>query len=99
MHYCSLLFLCNMLEEFFHLKEHVSVIISKDYCSVQMLAYPILHASALKTGTMCVLFTGCFHIFSIVNKAVINIGIYVSFQISVHCLLIYTWEWNCWVTW
>ena len=45
-----------MLEEFFHLKEHVSVIISKDYCSVQMLAYPILHASALKTGTMCVLF-------------------------------------------
>ena len=34
-----------MLEEFFHLKEHVSVIISKDYCSVQMLAYPILHAS------------------------------------------------------
>ena len=45
MHYCSLLFLCNMLEEFFHLKEHLSAIIFKDYCSVQMLAYPILHAS------------------------------------------------------
>ena len=88
-----------MLEEFFHLKEHESAIISKDYYSVQMLAYPILHASALKTGIMCVLFTGCFHIFSIVNKAVISIGIYVSFQIGVHCLLIYTWKWNCWVTW
>ena len=68
-----------MLEEFFHLKEHVSVIISKDYCSVQMLAYPILHASALKTGTMCVLFTGCFHILSIVNNAAVKIKLCVSF--------------------
>ena len=79
-----------MLEEFFHLKEHVSVIISKDYCSVQMLAYPILHASALKTGTMCVLLTGCFHIFSIVNMDVIHIEVHASFQISVHFLLIFT---------
>ena len=87
--YFSLPFLYNMLEEFFHLKEHVSVIISKDYCSVQMLAYPILHASALKTGTMCVLFTGCLHIFSIVNMAVICIEVHVSFQINVYFLLIY----------
>ena len=99
MHYCSLPFLYNMLEEFFHFNQHVSAIISKDYHSVQMLAYPILHASTLKTGTMCILFTVCFHIFSTVNKAVINIGIHVSFQIRVHCLLIYTSEWNCWVTW
>ena len=88
-----------MLEEFFHLKEHVSVIISKDYCSVQMLAYPILHASALKTGTMCVLFTGCFHIFSIVNKAVINTGRLVPLRVNVFILFGYIWEWNCWVTW
>ena len=79
-----------MLGEFFHLNEHVSAIIYKDYYSVQMLAYPILHASTLKTGTMCILFTVCFHIFSTVNKAVINIGIHVSFQISVHFLLIFT---------
>ena len=79
-----------MLGEFFHLNEHVSAIISKDYYSVQMLAYPILHASALKTGIMCVLFTGCFHIFSIVNMVVIHIEVHVSFQISVHFLLIFT---------
>ena len=40
--YCSHPFLYNMLGEFFHLNEHVSAIISKDYYSVQMLAYPIL---------------------------------------------------------
>ena len=40
--YCSHHFLYNMLGEFFHLNEHVSAIISKDYYSVQMLAYPIL---------------------------------------------------------
>ena len=90
MHYCSLPFLYNMLEEFSHLKEHISAIFfSKDYYSVQMFAYPILHASPLKTETTCVLFTGCFHIFSIVNKAVINIGVHVSFQINVYFLLIY----------
>ena len=40
--YCSHPFLYNMLGEFFHLNRHVSAVISKDYYSVQMLAYPIL---------------------------------------------------------
>ena len=97
--YCSLPFLYNILGEFFHLNKQVTATISEDYYSVQMLAYPILHASAMKRGTMCVSFTGCFHIFSIVNKAVINIGVHVSFQINVYFLLIYNQEWNSWVTW
>ena len=40
--YCIHPFLCSMLGEFFHLNEHICAIISKDYYSVQMLAYPIL---------------------------------------------------------
>ena len=88
--YCSLPFLYNMLGECFHLNKHVTTSISEDHCGVQMLPYPILHASAMKTGTMCILLTGCFHIFSTVNKAVINFGVHVSFQISVHFLLMYS---------
>ena len=42
-----------MLGECFHINKHVTASISEDYCGVQMLAYPILHASAMKTGTMC----------------------------------------------
>lgn len=88
--YCSLPFLYHMLGECFHVNKHVTASISEDYCHVQMLAYPILHASAMKTGTMCILLTGCFHIFSIVRKAVINFGFHVSFQISVPFLLMYS---------
>lgn len=88
--YCNLPFLYHMLGECFHLHTHVTTSISEDYCGVQMLAYPILHASAMKTGTMCTWLTGCFHISSIVRKAVINFVVHVSFQISVHFLLMYS---------
>ena len=41
--------------------------------------------------------SGCFHIFSVVNKASMNTGVPVSFWISVSFFQIYTQEWNCWV--
>ena len=88
-----------MLGECFHHNKHVTTSISEDYCGVQMLAYPILHASAMKTGTMCILLTGCFHISSIVRKDVINFGVHVSLQISVHFLLMLSLVWNSWATW
>ena len=47
--YCSHPFLYYILGEFFHLNECAFPIISKDYYSVQILASPILHASAMKT--------------------------------------------------
>ena len=88
--YCSLPFLYHMLGECFHVNKHVTASISEDCCGVQLLAYLILQGSAVKTGTMCILLTGCFHVFSIVRKAGINFGVHVSFQISVPFLLMYS---------
>ena len=40
----------------------------------------------------------CFHILTTINYAVLNIGVHISFQISVFSSFwLYTQEWNCWV--
>ena len=41
-------------------------------------------------------YLGCFYILAIVNSAAVNIGMHVSYQISVFAW-IYTKEWNCWI--
>ena len=52
-------------------------------------------------------YLGCFQVLAIVNNAAVNIGMHVSFPISVLGVLffvffffwIYIQEWNCWVIW
>ena len=39
----------------------------------------------------------CFHVFVIINNAVMNIGVHISFHVSVFCFLwLNTQKWNCW---
>ena len=42
---------------------------------------------------------GCFHALAIVNSAVMNISVHVSFQISFHLFQIYAQECDCWIIW
>ena len=40
---------------------------------------------------------GCFHVLPIINSAVMNTGVYVSFKSGF--LHVYAQEWDCWVMW
>ena len=41
---------------------------------------------------------GCFHVLSIINSAVMNIGVHVSLSILVSSV-VYAQQWDCWVIW
>ena len=40
---------------------------------------------------------GCFHVLVIVNSAVVNVGVHVSFQVSF--IWVYVKELDCWIIW
>lgn len=40
---------------------------------------------------------GCFHFLIIVNNAVVNTCVHVLFEHKFSVLLVYAWEWSCWV--
>ena len=40
---------------------------------------------------------GCFHVFTVVNSAVVNIGMHMSFRIRVFSR--YMPIWDCWIIW
>ena len=41
----------------------------------------------------------CFHVFVIINNAVMNIGVHISFHVRVLVFLRRTQKWNCYITW
>ena len=42
-------------------------------------------------------YLGCFHVLTIVNSAVMNIGVHMSFNSGF--LSVYAQQWDCWVIW
>ena len=65
-------------------------LMAEEYSMVYMYHSFLIHLSA--DGHL-----GCFHVLAMINSAVMNTGVHVSFSSSF--LSVYALKWDCWVVW